>query len=447
MVNVLLAGGRLAAALFLVALNGFFVTSEFALVRLRQESVDRMVEEGYRTAGLLQDITDDLDEYLAVTQLGITVASLALGWVGEPAVAALVEPLLGSFVPESAIHLIAVVIGFSTITFLHVVYGELAPKTLAIQRTDRVARIIAPPMKFFYYLFIPGIVVFNGTANFSTRIFGIENASETDETRTEGEIRSIISDASAAGQVDDAEVEMIERVFDLDDTIVREIMRPRPDVTSVPVATTLPELRTMVIEGEYTRYPVLDGDEVVGFLDVKDVLRTTESGVDDETVTARDLARDMVIVPETLTVDDLLETFQAEQRQMAAVIDEWGAFEGLVTVEDVVEVVVGDIRDQFDLQEPDPSIEPHDRGGVVVDGEVALATLNDHLDTRLESSDFDTVAGFVLDKLGRAPDVGDTVESDGYRFSVADVDGTRVTSVLVQERPEEGTTDEADAEG
>ncbi len=433
MVDIVFAAGRLAAALFLVGLNGFFVTSEFALVRLRQESVDRMVDEGYRAATLLQDITDDLDEYLAVTQLGITVASLALGWVGEPAVAALVEPLIGSFVPETAVHLVAVVIGFSVITFLHVVYGELAPKTLAIQRTDRVARIVAPPMKFFYYLFIPGIVVFNGTANYSTRLFGIQNASETDETRTEGEIRSIISDASAAGRVDDAEVEMIERVFDLDDTVVRKIMRPGPDVATVPAITTLPDLRTMVVEGEYTRYPVLDGDEVVGFVDVKDVLRTTESSVDDETVTARDLAREMVIVPETLTVDELLETFQDEQRQMAAVIDEWGAFEGLVTVEDVVEEVVGDIRDQFDLGEPAPSIDPGDNGEDVVDGELALSTLNDHLGTELESADFDTVGGFVLDHLGRAPEVGDTVQADGYRFSVADVDGTRVTSVLVQE--------------
>jgi len=432
MADLVLSVARIGLALFLVFLNGFFVAAEFAFVRLRPASVETLVEEGRRTAPVLQEATENLDDYLAVSQLGITISSLGLGWVGEPAVAVLVEPLLAPVLPGSLLHAVTVGIGFGIVTFLHVVYGELAPKTLAIQRAEQVALLVAPPMKMFYYLFLPGIVVFNGVAVRSVRLLGVSPAADEHGIHTEAEILTILSEAGEAGRVDTEEVEMIESVFSLDDTTVREIMRPRPDVTTVPADTTLPELRSMAIEGEYTRYPVVDdGDDVLGFVDVKDILRASE-GIDERgEIAARNLSREIVVVPETLGVDELLAEFQAEERQMAAVIDEWGAFEGLVTVEDIVEVVVGDIRDQFDLEEPAPSIEPLDDGGYAIDGDVPLRTVNERLGTTFESEGVETIGGFVLSRLGREPEVGDTVETESHQFRVDGVDGARITNLLV----------------
>lgn len=436
MVDFAFAAARIAIALLLVFLNGFFVAAEFAFVRLRSASVETMLQEGRHSATLVQEATQNLDDYLAVSQLGITISSLGLGWIGEPAVAVLVDPLLESILPSSAVHAVSVAVGFGIITFLHVVYGELAPKTLAIQDAERIALLVAPPMKIFYYVFIPGIILFNGTANLSTRLIGVSPASDTDDTHTEEEILTLLSEAGEAGRVDMEEVEMIERIFDLDDTTVHEIMRPRPDVTSIPADTPLPDLRSMAIEAEYTRYPIVndEGEQVIGFVDVKDIMRMSESIDEAETITARDLVRDVIVVPETVPVDELLAEFQSEQRQMAVVIDEWGAFEGLVTVEDVVEEIVGDIRDQFDLEEPDPSIERLDSGDYLIDGDVSLAMVNETLNTSFESASFDTISGYVLSRVGRAPEIGDSVDTDGYQLYVDDVDGARVMTVVVRER-------------
>ena len=217
MVSLALSAGRLLAALFLIFLNGFFVASEFAFVRVRSTAVDQLVEEGRAGAETLQEALGSLDDYLAATQLGITVASLGLGWIGEPAVAALIEPLLAPLLPEGAIHVVAVGIGFAVVTFLHVVLGELAPKTVAIAEAERLALLVAPPMKLFYCLFLPGLVVFNGAANGFTSAIGVPPASETEETLSEEEIRLVLSRAGEAGTVDDDEVRMIERVFELDD--------------------------------------------------------------------------------------------------------------------------------------------------------------------------------------------------------------------------------------
>jgi CBS domain containing-hemolysin-like protein len=443
MVDVAFTIARVLAAVFLVVLNGFFVASEFAFVRVRSTSVEQLVEEGRPGASTLQQVMESLDDYLAATQLGITIASLGLGWIGEPAVAALIEPVLEPLLPSSLIHLIAFGVGFSIITFLHVVFGELAPKTIAISQAERLSLLLAPPMKLSYYLFFPGIVVFNGAANLFTRILGVPPASETDETMEEPEIRRVLVRSGEAGHVDAAEVKMIERVFDLDDSVVREVMVPRPDVVSVPADRALLDLRETVLAAEHTRYPVVaadDPDQVVGFVDVKDMLRASES--DDESVTAGDLARDVVLVPETTSISDLLLQFRTEQRQMAAVIDEWGAFEGIATVEDVVEAVVGDLRDEFDADSSEHSIQRVDEGHYEADGSVALSVVNDTLNTDFEGEGYETVGGAVLDRLGRSPDVGDVVEAAGYVLEVTAVDGSRVSTIDISEQPDESTSTE-----
>ncbi|MDS0220640.1 hemolysin family protein [Haloarcula sp. S1AR25-5A] len=433
MVNVALSAAQLVVALLLVGLNGFFVAAEFAFVRVRGTSVDQLVEEGRAGSGSLQAVMTDLDNYLAVTQLGITLASLGLGWVGEPAVAALLEPVLAPVLPESLLHLVAFAVGFSIITFLHVVFGELAPKTFAIARTERISLLLAPPMKAFYYLFYPGIVVFNGSANAFTQLLGVPAASETDETLGEREIRRVLARSGEEGNIDTAEVAMIERVFDLDDTNVREVMVPRPDVISVPGDATLSDIRSTVLDEGHTRYPVVDADDsdqIVGFLDVKDVVRASEEGDD---ATAGDIAREILIVPETTAINDLLLQFRQDHQQMAAVIDEWGSFEGIATVEDVVEAVVGDLRDEFDVDEREHSIHKRSDGSYDADGGVPLSTVADTLGVDLDSDAFETVSGLVLARLDRAPEAGDSVETAGYVFEVTSVDGTRITTIRISE--------------
>ncbi|WP_122089081.1 hemolysin family protein [Halalkalicoccus subterraneus] len=431
--------GGLLLALVLVVLNGFFVASEFAFVRIRSTAVDQLVEEGRAGGDTLAEVIDSLDDYLATTQLGITIASLGLGWVGEPAVAALIEPVLESVLPAGAISVVAFGIGFGLITFLHVVFGELAPKTLAIQRAERVSLLVATPMKLFYYLFLPGIIVFNGTANAFTRALGIPSASETEETLTEEEILSVLSHSGRRGEIDMGEVRMIEHVFDLNDTSVRQVMIPRPDVVWFLADRPLSELSSAIVEAGHTRYPVLDeADEVVGFLDTKDVLRAIEADSPTEP-TAGELARELRIIPESGRVDDLLSDFQRDRTQMAAVIDEWGAFEGIVTVEDVIEEIVGDLQDQFDIEseQREPAIDRLDGGAYAIDGGVAISTVNETLGTDFERTEFETVGGLVLERLNRVPEAGDTVSADGYRLTAEEVEGTRISTVVVRKEKAE----------
>ncbi len=437
MVNVALSATQLVVALFLVVLNGFFVAAEFAFVRIRGTSVEQLVEEGRTGAGALEDVMADLDNYLAVTQLGITIASLGLGWVGEPAVAALLQPFLESVLPASLIHLFAFAIGFSIITFLHVVFGELAPKTIAIAKTERLSLFLAPPMKLFYLLFYPGIVVFNGAANAFTRLLGIPPASETEETLGEREIRRVLARSGEEGTIDVAEVAMIERVFELDDMVVREVMVPRPDVVGVPADATLAELKSTIFEAGHTRYPVFeadDPDQVLGFIDVKDVLRAGEAADAGASTTAGELAHDIIIVPETTAISDLLIQFRGEHQQMAAVIDEWGSFEGIATVEDVVEAIVGDLRDVFDVEEREHTIRPGEEGGYDVDGGVLLSVVNEEIGSDFESEEVETIGGLVYEQLDRAPEPGDSVDAAGYTIEVLGVEGTRISSVRIQER-------------
>jgi CBS domain containing-hemolysin-like protein len=438
MVNVALSVGQLLLALLLVVLNGFFVAAEFAFVRIRGTSVDQLVEEGRSGSGTLQEVMTNLDNYLATTQLGITIASLGLGWVGEPAVAALIDPVLEPILPASLIHLVAFAIGFGIITFLHVVFGELAPKTIAIAQTERLSLFLAPPMKFFYYILYPGIVVFNGAANAFTRLLGVPPASETDETLGERELLRVLTRSGEGGDIDPAEVTMIERVFDLDDIVVREVMVPRPDVVSVPADAPLSDLQSTILEAGHTRYPVVDaddGDQVIGFVDIKDVLRAEVEGGDAEVV--GDIAREVIIAPETMALSTLLRQFRKEQQQMVAVIDEWGAFEGIATVEDVVEALVGDLRDEFDMDEREPSIRRRGDEGYDIDGGVPLSKINDMIERALTSQEVETIGGLVLEQLDRAPERGDRVEVAGYVVEVTSVEGTRISTVRVHECEED----------
>src|SRR3712207_5930463 len=326
-----MSGLQLLLALFLVLLNALFVAAEFAFVKIRTTQVERLVQEGKSSAGLVREATRKLDTYLSICQLGITIASLGLGWIGEPAFAHLIEPLLAPLgISEGAVHAIAFAAAFGTITFLHVVFGELAPKSLAIARAKGTSLFVAPFMKLFYYPLLSGIILFNGTANAVVRLFGVPPASETEETHTEQEVRMIVAQSAWRGMVERDEEEMVGAVFELNDKVAREIMVPRPDAVTLPAEMPLRKLVSVVAAGNYTRYPIYEEDRtdrIVGAVHIKDVLRAVESEGDlDADLTARDLMREVLIVPENRPIDDILEEFQRQELQIAIVIDEWGTF-------------------------------------------------------------------------------------------------------------------------
>ena len=421
-------------------MNGLFVAAEFAFVKIRAKQVDRLEREGKAAAGMVRTATGKLDAYLAVCQLGITISSLGLGWLGEPAVATVIEPLFGLFgLPEGLLHPVALAIAFGIITFLHVVFGELVPKTIAIQDAEGTSLFVAPFMRFFYFLLLPGILLFNGTANLFTRLLGYPPASEGDDAHTEDEIRTLVRQSAGQGMLGQDEEEMVGAVFELNDKVAREIMVPRPDTVSLPADMDLRKLLSVAAAGNYTRYPVYEAgspDRIVGAVHVKDVLRAIESeGGLDTSLTARDLAREVLVVPENRPIDEILEDFQNQELQMAIVIDEWGSFEGLFTLEDIIEEIVGEIRDEFDEEEP--AVRKLSDGSYSIDGRIPIGVVNEALGSEFESEDFDTIGGLVLGHLGRAPEVGDEVRLDGYLLCVDEVDGPRVAQVIAREAPEE----------
>ncbi|HSK99934.1 MAG TPA: hemolysin family protein [Rubrobacteraceae bacterium] len=423
----------------MVVLNGLFVASEFAFVKIRSTQVEHLVQQGRASARLVKEATDRLDTYLAVCQLGITISSLGLGWIGEPAFAHLLEPVFEvAGVPEGAQHFIAFAVAFGIITLLHVVFGELVPKTIAIASSEGTSLFVAPFMRFFYYLLLPGTFVFNGLANAFTRALGYPAASEADETHSEDEIRQLVAQSTQRGVLERDEEEMVDAVFELNDTVAREIMVPRPDAVTLPADMPLRKLVSVAAAGNYTRYPVYEDDSpdrIVGAVHIKDVLRAVESsGSMDADTTARDLMREVLIIPENRPLDEVLADLQNQVLQMAIVIDEWGSFEGLFTMEDIIEEIVGEIRDEFDEEEP--AVNRLSDGSYSIDGRLPIGVVNDALGSEFESEDFDTIGGLILGQLGRVPEVGDEIRLDGFLLRVDEVDGPRVAQVVAREATE-----------
>jgi CBS domain containing-hemolysin-like protein len=424
----------LGAALVLVALNGFFVAAEFALVRVRDSRLLQLEQEGSTRAARARTALQDLDAYLSVCQVGITVASLALGWVGEPAVSALISPLLQGIGIENEriVEVIAVVLGFSVITYAHLVFGEQAPKYFSIQRAEGTSMWISGPLRFFMILFRPLVWLVNTSTNFILRPWGIRLGEEM-EAHSEEELRIMISSSVASGELDPQEHDYLNNVFDFGDTVAREVMVPRPDIEALPTTASLEELVERAAFGRYTRYPVYEGDidHVLGAVHVKDLFRAAKE--DGDGFDIRPLIRDCLVVPETKRIEQILREFQSRKLQMAIVIDEWGSVEGLITIEDVVEELVGEIQDEFD--EDEAAIEPLGENTYAVDGRIPITDVNEYFDLDLPHEDFDTIGGFVLGSLGRPPEPGDVVPADGVTLRVKAVDGPRV-SMLTLERGE-----------
>jgi CBS domain containing-hemolysin-like protein len=429
---------NLLLALILVGLNGFFVAAEFALVRVRDSRIQQLEQEGSVRARVVRDALRDLDGYLSVCQVGITMASLGLGWVGEPAVAHLIEPFLGAagITNERVVSIIAFVVGFAIITYAHLVFGEQAPKYFSIQRAEATSLWISRPLRIFMVLFRPLVWVVNASTNFVLRPWGVKLGGEM-EAHSEEELRIMISSATASGELEPEEREYLNNVFDFGDRVAREVMVPRPDIEALRVDLPLPEMVDAAVFGRYTRYPVYeeDLDHVLGAVHVKDLLRAARENPDDFDV--RSIIRDCLVVPENKPIEQILREFQQRKLQMAIVIDEWGSVEGLITIEDVLEEIVGEIQDEFD--EGEAAIEEIGDGVYAVDGRIPITEVNEYFELDLPHEDFDTIGGYVLGALGRPPEPGDTIEADGVTLHVKSVDGPRVSMLTLRREPEAGS--------
>ena len=425
---------NLLGALILVGLNAFFVAAEFALVRVRESRIVQLEQEGSARAGLVRETLRDLDSNLSVCQVGITVASLALGWVGEPAVSHLIEPVLARIdvASERVVTIVSVAVGFGVITYAHLVFGEQAPKYFSIQKAEQVSLWISRPLNLFRLVLRPVVWVVNASTNFILRPWGIRLGEEM-EAHSEEELRIMITSSTASGVLEPEEREYLNNVFDFGDRVAREIMVPRPDIEALSADAPLPDLAERAAFGRYTRYPVFEGDldHIMGAVHIKDLFRAAAE--EPEGFDIRELIRECLVVPENKPIEQILREFQKRKLQMAIVIDEWGSVEGLITIEDILEEIVGEIQDEFD--EGEAAIEQLSDDLYAVDGRIPITEVNQHFDLDLPHEDFDTIGGFILGSLGRPPEVGDTVEADGATMNVKSVDGPRV-SVLTLRRDE-----------
>ena len=420
---------QLLLVFFLIAMNGFFVAAEFACVKIRPSRLETLIQEGSRQAKYAKKLTDHLDASLSVTQLGITLASLGLGWVGEPAVATLILPITHAIGLDDVIgHTIALALAFSIITGLHIVLGELTPKTMAIQNVEKIMLSVALPMLVFHRVMYPFVWLLNHVANWVAHRMGFHTASEGDDAHTEEEIRLLMEESHRQGLIDDTEVDFVDNVFDFTDLNVREIMTPRTDMVCLYLEDTMDENLHTILEEQLTRYPICheDKDHIVGFLHVKDLMRVMAEG---RKPNLRRLARKALIVPESMDVSVLLKTMQKQRSQMAIVVDEYGGTAGMVTIEDIVEEIVGDIQDEFD--EERPTAERRGKRIFSVDAKMLLEELEDILEIDIEDEDVDTVGGWLYDQIGQAPRVGQMAASGGNLFYVEEVDGVRITRVLI----------------
>ncbi len=431
---------EILVAILLVLLNGFFVAAEFSLVKVRGGQVDELVRSQRPFAKTARWLVDRLEGSLSACQLGITMASLALGWIGEPAFAHLLEPLLQSAGIESkaAIHTIAFIIAFTTITSLHLVIGEQAPKIFAIRRADQMLLWCALPMKWFYLMTFPLMVALNVTTAYLLKQVGLDGASEHEAPHTEEEIRALLSRAHVSGNLSRAEHRLLHAVFEFDDMICRRIMVPRVDVEIFDINDPPGNCIELARRTQHTRYPVCDGslDEVLGVAHVKDLVGLDVGAAFEWKTVMRPPRK----VPENMPISTLLRHFQATHQLLAFVVDEYGTVIGIVTLENVLEQIIGEVDDEFD--NADPNIVPEGPNQWIVLGATSLDELRARMDFETDVTDVDTLSGLLMHHAERLPIVGDRVTLSNYDLEVIEVRDDRAIRVRVG-RPIEGSTDES----
>jgi CBS domain containing-hemolysin-like protein len=425
---------NLLLVLVLVLLNGIFVAAEFSLVKIRQSRLTQLVSEGNRMAGYALKVNKRLDSYLSATQFGITLASLGLGWVGEPAISELlVEPLMFQMgvTDHTLISTVSVVIGFSIITFLHIVLGELAPKSLAIQKTEGSALLLSAPLMFFYNLFLPVIWILNASANALLRTVGVEPASEAEAAHSEEEIRILMNQSAKSGVLDKDEMKLMDNIFEFSDLLAREVMLPRTDMDVLYSNLSLEDNMRIITETKHSRYPVAleDKDRIIGFIHITDLLFAPPEQQND----LASLVRPILNVPESMEISHVLKLMQKNHSQLTLVVDEYGGTAGLLTAEEILEEIVGDLHDEFEDERP--SVE---RNGefISVEGRMLIEDVNELTGVIIEDEEVDSIGGWLFKELEGNPSKGKRVTIDGVVFEVEESTRLRITRIKIhREKP------------
>jgi putative hemolysin len=415
---------RIVFVLLLILGNALFVAAEYALVTARRTRLEEQAEEGSRGARKALDLMDDPVRFISTVQVGITALAIATGAIGEPLISRFFDP----FMPRE----LAFVISFLLLSYLSVAFGELVPKAIALQKAELLARTLAVPVDWFARLVSPIVWLLEGSANAVTRLFGVEPAPAGLTVHSEEDIRRIVS---ATEEIEAAEQEMLYKVFDFADKEAHDVMVPRPEVVAISVELPAEECLAAVIDSPYTRYPAYRGslDEIVGVLHVRDLFsKLYANGI--ENVRIEELLRKPFLVPETKDLGALLTEFRVQNQHMAVVVDEYGAMQGIVTLEDLVEEIVGEIEDEYDL--PDESVQRIDETTIRIDGTFPIDDFNEQFEQGIPVEDYHTVAGFVFGQLGRVAEEGDEVIWDGLRFGVIETEGARIEQLEVEFLPE-----------
>ena len=414
---------ELVAVGVLILLNAFFVASEYALVTARRTRIHELADGGSRPARAVQRIVSNPPRFIAAMQLGVTLTSLGIGALGEPVLSELFNDWIAAIA--------AVLLAFLIITFLHVVIGELVPKGIALNYSERVALAVSTPVRGFFVLFKPLIWVLQRSSEWTQRLIGVDPYASEHEAHSEAELKMLLSVSSERGEIEQDEREMLYKVFDFADKEASDVMVPRPEVTALSIALPPEECLAAVIDSPFTRYPVYREslDDVIGVLHVRDLFSAMhDRGLADVDIAS--ILRQPYIVPENKNLGALLTEFRRANQHMAVVVDEYGAMQGIVTLEDLLEEIVGEIEDEFDL--PDESVERIDETRIRIDGTFPIDDFNEQFGCELEQEDFHTMAGFVFGQIGHAPEVGDEVPWDGHVFRVIEVDGSRIERLEVE---------------
>ncbi len=437
---------RVFLLLLLVAANAFFAAAEFSLVSVRDTRIQQLIAARRIGARIVQKLHRNLDEVVNGVQLGVTIVSLTLGWVGEPLLA---QMMLGPVrdVPHASVyaHGIAIAISFILITFLHVILGELVPKSLALQRAEQVALAVAGPMDVFLTLTRPLLFVMSRSAAWVLRFFGSRRVREG-PVHSPDELKLIVTASRQVGEIPPFQEEMIHKALELDNVTVREVMVPRPDIFSLPGDLTLSDALGRVVEEQHSRVPVYDPqrgpEHIIGVLYAKDLMRWTRlrlTASPDQPVSTRvsamlisQIMHDVLVVPETKVLTELLEEFKERKRHLAVVVDEFGSTAGVITVEDVLEQIVGEIEDEFDVAPPQQDL-VEGKIAVVLEGSASLRDLESQYQLLLpRDSGFETLAGFILARLQKIPRQGESFEYEGHRYTVQELEGHRIAKVRIE---------------
>jgi CBS domain containing-hemolysin-like protein len=413
---------ELVAVGVLILMNAFFVAAEYGLVTARRTRIVELQHQGDRRARDVLRITSDPPRFIAAMQLGVTLTSLGIGALGEVALSRLFDKAIST--------VLAVIFAYLILTFLHVVIGELVPKGIALGHSEGTALFVSAPVRFFFIVMRPVVWFLEAATEIVLKWLGLKPPGADDDVLSEAELRMLVSQSTRGGEIEQQEQEMLYKVFDFADKEAKDVMVPRPEVVALSIDLPPEECLEAVMDSPFTRYPVYREtlDNVVGILHVRDLFRALRDRGMHE-VKVQDIIRPAHIVPETKDLAALLAEFRRANQHMAIVIDEYGDMEGIVTLEDLLEEIVGDIEDEFDL--PDESIEQIDEDTVLIDGTFPIDDFNDRFKTEMPDEDYHTMAGFVFGLLGRQPEAGDTINHDGMRFDVLEVEGSRILKLAV----------------